>query len=86
MSDVYGPEHLLRLFVKLPQMLVQAEVDESDYTLLQSRLGDFLRFLQKNQARLFKSSVFTKADPEYVKRFDNLPAPPSTPAAGTAAE
>ncbi|EOY15821.1 MRG family protein, putative isoform 5, partial [Theobroma cacao] len=48
-STVYGAEHLLRLFVKLPELLVRADIEEETLLELQQKLVDFLKFLQKNQ-------------------------------------
>ncbi|KAL8031504.1 hypothetical protein ABFS82_13G029700 [Erythranthe guttata] len=50
-SRVYGAEHLLRLFVKLPDML-----ETETPTELQQRLNDLLRFLQSNQGAFFNSN------------------------------
>lgn len=55
-SDVYGAEHLLRLFVKLPEMLSCVHIEMEAMSELQQRLLDFLRFLQSNQSEFFDSS------------------------------
>ncbi|KAK6130869.1 hypothetical protein DH2020_035387 [Rehmannia glutinosa] len=52
-SNVYGAEHLLRLFVKLPEMLSCMHIETETLTELQQRLLDFLRFLQNNQSAFF---------------------------------
>jgi mortality factor 4-like protein 1 len=44
-SDVYGLEHLLRLFVRLPHLLAHADISEADLILLQARLQDLFKFL-----------------------------------------
>ncbi|KAL2242091.1 UNVERIFIED_CONTAM: Protein MRG1 [Sesamum indicum] len=68
-SGVYGAEHLLRLFVKLPEMLSSIPIEMETLTELQQRLHDFLRFLQSNQSAFFQSNYegFDSA----VKREDN---------------
>ncbi|XP_028227695.1 protein MRG2-like isoform X1 [Glycine soja] len=43
-SAIYGAEHLLRLFVKLPELLFHASVEEETLMELQAHLIDFLRF------------------------------------------
>lgn len=58
-STVYGAEHLLRLFVKLPEMLYSANIDEETLKELHQKLLDFLKFLQKNQSSLFLSTYQT---------------------------
>jgi len=58
-STVYGAEHLLRLFVKLPEMLYSANIDEETLKELHQKLLDFLKFLQKNQSSFFLSTYQT---------------------------
>ncbi|XP_071913351.1 protein MRG1-like isoform X1 [Coffea arabica] len=56
-SSVYGAEHLLRLFVKLPELLAYVKIEEETQIQLQQKLLDFLnRFLQKNQGTFFLSA------------------------------
>eukprot|EP00937_MAST-01D_sp_MAST-1D-sp2_P000529 g529.t1 len=52
-SAHYGAEHLLRLFVRLPYLLAQTDLDEGEMQQLQAKLGDVLKFLQKRQAVFF---------------------------------
>ncbi|OMP07407.1 MRG family protein [Corchorus olitorius] len=63
-STVYGAEHLLRLFVKLPELLVRADIEEETLLELQQELVDFLKFLQKNQNSLFLSTYHIAEDVE----------------------
>ncbi|PON46366.1 MRG [Trema orientale] len=55
-SNIYGAEHLLRLFVKLPELLAYVNIEEETLTRLQQKLIDFLKFLQKNQSTFFLST------------------------------
>lgn len=55
-STIYGAEHLLRLFVKLPELLSYVNIEEETLSRLQQKLLDFLRFLQKNQSTFFLSA------------------------------
>ncbi|XP_024977554.1 protein MRG1 isoform X2 [Cynara cardunculus var. scolymus] len=55
-STIYGAEHLLRLFVKLPELLPYVNIEEDLATRLQQKFLDFLKFLQKNQSSFFISS------------------------------
>ncbi|XP_020103129.1 protein MRG1 isoform X2 [Ananas comosus] len=55
-STVYGAEHLLRLFVKLPELLAYVNMEEEALNKLQQKLFDFLKFLQKNQNSFFLST------------------------------
>ncbi|KAK8710890.1 hypothetical protein V6N13_146199 [Hibiscus sabdariffa] len=52
-STIYGAEHLLRLFVKFPELLAYVNIEEETLTRLQQKLMDFLKFLQKNQSTFF---------------------------------
>uniref|UniRef100_A0A7N0UDN3 Chromo domain-containing protein n=1 Tax=Kalanchoe fedtschenkoi TaxID=63787 RepID=A0A7N0UDN3_KALFE len=58
-STVYGAEHLLRLFVKLPELLSFLNIDQETSMRLQQRLLDFLKFLQKHQSTFFLSAYET---------------------------
>ncbi|KAI5059453.1 hypothetical protein GOP47_0025772 [Adiantum capillus-veneris] len=55
-SSVYGAEHLLRLFVKLPELLVYTNMEDDALSQLQQKLADFLKYLQKNQSVFFLST------------------------------
>ncbi|XP_075510589.1 protein MRG1-like isoform X2 [Primulina tabacum] len=52
-SSIYGAEHLLRLFVKLPELLAHVSIEEETLIRLQQKLLEFLRFLQKNESTFF---------------------------------
>ncbi|CAN8328291.1 unnamed protein product [Cochlearia groenlandica] len=55
-STVYGAEHLLRLFVKLPELLSYVNMEEETWNCMQQTLLDFLKFIQKNQSSFLHSS------------------------------
>ncbi|XVF61259.1 hypothetical protein PTKIN_Ptkin08bG0115900 [Pterospermum kingtungense] len=55
-STIYGAEHLLRLFVKFPELLAYVNIEEETLIRLQQKLMDFLKFLQKNQSTFFVSA------------------------------
>ncbi|KAG0555798.1 hypothetical protein M758_11G003100 [Ceratodon purpureus] len=55
-SSIYGAEHLLRLFVKLSELLVHINMEQEALTQLQQKLADFLKFLQRNQSNFFLTS------------------------------
>jgi len=56
-SSVYGAEHLLRLFVKLPDYLPVEGSTEEQYRLLQGKLHEVLDFLQSKAAEYFVPSA-----------------------------
>ncbi|PWA71642.1 chromo/chromo shadow domain, MRG domain protein [Artemisia annua] len=55
-SKIYGAEHLLRLFVKLPEILYYANIEEETVIELQHKLQDFLKFLKKKKNNFFQST------------------------------
>ncbi|KAF7830583.1 protein MRG2 isoform X1 [Senna tora] len=63
-STVYGAEHLLRLFVKLPELLFHVNIEEETRMQLQAKLIDFLKFLRKNQSTFFLSTYHVPEDNE----------------------
>jgi len=67
LSEVYGAEHLLRLFVKLPQLLAHTNMEEDAANVLQQKLNEFLKFLQKNHSTFFLTE-YPVATADYVKR------------------
>lgn len=56
--QVYGCEHLLRLFIRLPALLAD-QLSDAEARPIFSKLNDFVRFLQKHQAKIFLQSYQT---------------------------
>ncbi|EIE25227.1 MRG-domain-containing protein [Coccomyxa subellipsoidea C-169] len=54
-SSLYGAEHLLRLFLKLPDLLPANQMSADDQLQLEMRLSSFLKFLLKNEGLYFLS-------------------------------
>ncbi|KAF5736082.1 chromatin modification-related protein EAF3-like [Tripterygium wilfordii] len=63
-STVYGAEHFLRLFVKLPGLLFYANIEIETLKELQQVFVDFLKFLQKNQSIFFLSTYHVAEEME----------------------
>ncbi|XP_054799398.1 protein MRG1-like isoform X2 [Prosopis cineraria] len=64
-STVYGAEHLLRLFVKLPELLFHANIEMETMMQLQAKLVDFLkvswpRFYRKIRTRFFSRLIMSQ--------------------------
>ncbi|CAO3650735.1 unnamed protein product [Cunninghamella echinulata] len=65
MTEIYGAEHLLRLYVQLPQLIAHTSMDELTISVLSEYLFDVLKYLQKMQKQLFISE-YQNATPSYV--------------------
>mmetsp|Transcript_30000 Transcript_30000/g.71480 ORF Transcript_30000/g.71480 Transcript_30000/m.71480 type:complete len:243 (-) Transcript_30000:40-768(-) len=52
-STIFGAEHLLRLVVKMPELLSATEVTDMQLGIVQSQLHDLVSFLANNQAAYF---------------------------------
>ena len=66
-SDVYGCEFLLRLFLRLPAILV-GELSESESKSILAKLNDLVRFLQKHQTVIFAQSYRRLNDREQFRK------------------
>lgn len=66
LAEVYGAEHLLRLFVKLPMVLAHTDMEEDAARILVDQLNDFLKYMQKNAGALFLSD-YDNAPPDVAR-------------------
>ncbi|KAJ3336673.1 Esa1p-associated factor [Gonapodya sp. JEL0774] len=64
MSDVYGAEHLLRLFVQMPSFIAHTNMDTDATNLLRQYLEDILKWMAKNNKKLFLTE-YDNVLPEY---------------------
>ncbi|XP_076008608.1 MSL complex subunit 3-like isoform X2 [Genypterus blacodes] len=60
-SYLYGSQHLLRLFVKLPEILGKMQIPERSLRALIKHLELFLRFLAEFQEDFFPESAYVSA-------------------------
>ncbi|KAI7867775.1 MRG-domain-containing protein [Spinellus fusiger] len=58
-SDVYGAEHLLRLFVEIPSLLSQSYVDSETLVQIKEVLMDLQSFLQEHEKEFFTGDYQT---------------------------
>ena len=66
MCELYGAEHLLRLFVQLPRLIAHTTMDADSIKVLKEHLYHILLFLQKNLNRLFLVE-YENASPDYIE-------------------
>jgi len=69
MSEIYGAEHLLRLFVQFPFLLEETNLDQDSLTIIQQYMNDFLKFLSDNQKKYFLSE-YESANTSYISKFE----------------
>ncbi|KAI8625780.1 MRG-domain-containing protein [Xylariaceae sp. FL1651] len=69
-SDIYGPEHLCRLIVSLPELIAQTNMDQQSVNRLREELAKFSTWLSKNYTEYFVSSYETPAS-DYVDKAKN---------------
>ena len=67
MSEIYGAEHLLRLFVKMGGMLSYGNLDDKSMHFIASQIQDFLEWMTKGSDDKF-SCEYEAATPEYYRR------------------
>ena len=68
--ELYGAEHLLRLFVKLPELLAQCKMQREHMQVLVSKLMELLKFIQANKAKYFVTQYESATD-EYLAWWGN---------------
>mmetsp|Transcript_5262 Transcript_5262/g.10036 ORF Transcript_5262/g.10036 Transcript_5262/m.10036 type:complete len:279 (+) Transcript_5262:115-951(+) len=52
-SEVYGAEHLLRLCIKLPELLPYNSMDKVTISGLEKEMSDLITYIQQNESNLF---------------------------------
>jgi mortality factor 4-like protein 1 len=67
MCEIYGVEHLLRLFIRLGSALSYSNFDEKSMQFVVSCIQDFLNYLSREADVLF-SPDYVNATPEYHRR------------------
>ncbi|KAL8128024.1 hypothetical protein AgCh_014817 [Apium graveolens] len=67
-SVAYGAEHLLRLLVKLPEILQDVNIEEEMRMKLEHEILGLIKFLQENQSTFFLSTYQTPEDLDAEKK------------------
>ena len=62
----YGAEHLLRLFVKLPELLSRCNMQKEHMTVLVTKLGELIRFAMSQKSKYFAADYETP-EAEYLQ-------------------
>ncbi|KAG2179811.1 hypothetical protein INT43_003594 [Umbelopsis isabellina] len=70
MSDIYGAEHLLRIFVQLPSLITHTNMDAHSVKVLKIHLAQILDYMLQHKRTLFLSE-YINADPGYVSLAKN---------------
>eukprot|EP01136_Pigoraptor_vietnamica_P039419 Opistho-1_new@10200 len=65
-SSLYGAEHLLRLFVKLPELLADVRMTAEAATTLERIVASLLQYMQERSQSLFMQE-YDNASPEYAR-------------------
>ncbi|KAL5011437.1 hypothetical protein ScPMuIL_009988 [Solemya velum] len=65
-SLIYGAQHLLRLFVKLPDLIRKMNMPEKKLKALLKLMNSFLQYLAEREEELFPESVYVCAEDSVV--------------------
>jgi len=67
-ADIYGAEHLLRLFVKIGELLAFTELDNTAIELLQSHIHSLMDFIEIHRGRYLHTDNYIIAPPDYLRK------------------
>jgi len=67
LCEIYGCEHLLRLFVKMGSFLSYSCLDEPSMEFVATHIHDFLEFMNKYSEDLF-AAEYENSTPDYQRR------------------
>ncbi|MCJ1389598.1 Esa1p-associated factor [Xylographa bjoerkii] len=66
-GDVYGAEHLARLFVSMPELIAQTNMDHQAVNRLREELAKITQWLGKNASKYF-TAEYESATQEYIEK------------------
>ncbi|KZF19927.1 chromatin modification-related protein eaf3 [Xylona heveae TC161] len=70
-GDVYGAEHLCRLFVSMPELIAQTNMDQQSVNRLREELAKMTQWLAKNSSRYFAAG-YESATQDYIEKARGL--------------
>lgn len=65
MCEIYGAEHLCRLFVQLPMLIAHTTMDKDAVLVLKETINQIILFVEKNFNQYFQKE-YDNAPPEYA--------------------
>jgi mortality factor 4-like protein 1 len=68
-SEVYGAEHLLRLFVRIPDLLATTSMPPHELHTTSRQLHDILKFMQRQASSIFLTEYEDTSD-EYIAAYE----------------
>lgn len=69
LADVYGGEHLLRLFVSMPELIAQTNMDNQSINRLREELSSMLNWLSKDtNVNTYFASTYESPGQEYTDK------------------
>merc|ERR1711933_587979 len=72
LCDIYGAEHLIRLFYILPNILIHTQgVDEKNFAQIKQCLSIITQFVNKNKSKLLVNYHKGKNIEQYVEEVDD---------------
>ncbi|KAK2748857.1 Esa1p-associated factor [Onygenales sp. PD_40] len=72
--DIYGAEHLSRLFASLPELLAQTNLTQQSTNRLREELSKFSMWLSKNSEKMF-STKYKSPGNEYIDKAKGISNP-----------
>ncbi|KAI9837636.1 MAG: Esa1p-associated factor [Thelocarpon superellum] len=66
-GDVYGPEHLCRLFVSMPELIAQTNMDAQSVSRLREELAKVTQWMGKHSQRFF-TAEYENASQDYIEK------------------
>ncbi|KAI9681357.1 MAG: Esa1p-associated factor [Caeruleum heppii] len=66
-GDVYGPEHLVRLFVSMPELIAQTNMDQQSINRMREELAKMTAWLSRN-SQVFFAPEYENASQDYIEK------------------